>query len=35
MHLNETDSQLQPHNEALKSEQDNNIIQFEKYKKLD
>ena len=35
MDLNETDSQLQPHNEALKSEQDNNIIQFEKYKKLD
>ena len=35
MDLKETDSQLQSYSDALKSEQDNNIIQFEKYKKLD
>ena len=35
MDLKETDSKLQSYNDDLKSEQDNNIIQFEKYKKLD
>ena len=35
MDIKETDSKLQSYDDDLKSEQDNNIIQFEKYKKLD
>tara|TARA_B100000963_G_C22455188_1_gene593013 strand:+ start:280 stop:762 length:483 start_codon:yes stop_codon:yes gene_type:complete len=35
MNAKENNSQSQPNNEALKSDQDNNVIQFEKYKKLD